>query len=420
MNRIVNIKKLFIMASVIMLFLVGGSAYAETNYSVEMALKSNSTLKVGETVTVNANLKNIIADNGIDVIVAELEYDKNIFENVEMISNNGWNITFASSTNMLTAVKKTKTTQPETVFTIKLKVKANNADMTTISLKNISVSGGIVKFGGTSDISVKNVSLTINKPVEKQQKNKVEEIKYSAEMALTGNTIIKNGEIVTINANLKSINAGKGIDTVVAKLEYDKNVFEKVEIKSNTGWNTSYGSNTNMISAIKNNKVTGPETVFTIVLKAKNTVDANSTTVALKNIVVSGGAVKFGGTGDIQVDSLSILLNKAKTEKNIQKQEIKNIENINTKTIENVETIANIEEIITLSEERIINKVNTINSDNINIVSNNEEAPVVKLLVDNNKNPEQEKQERIIIGTTAVSILSAGSYVLFIKPKFLI
>ena len=93
--------------------------------SVGMTLSSNSKLKAGDTVTVTMSLGNIDAGNGIDTITAELNYDKNVFETVEtsnLIASNSWTPTYASSTNMLTAVKNSKVTKGETVLTITSKV----------------------------------------------------------------------------------------------------------------------------------------------------------------------------------------------------------------------------------------------------------------------------------------------------------
>ena len=64
-----------------------------------------------------------------------------------------------------------------------------------------------------------------------------------------------------------------------------------------------------MITAVKNSKVTKGETVLTITLKVKSTLSVKSTTVTLKDIVVSGGRVQDGGTGDINVNNASVTIN---------------------------------------------------------------------------------------------------------------
>ena len=140
-----------------------------------MTLSSNSKLKAGDTVTVTMSLGNIDAGNGIDTITAELNYDKNVFETVEtsnLIASNSWTPTYASSTNMLTAVKNSKVTKGETVLTITLKVKSTlSVKSTTVTLKDIVVSGGRVQDGGTGDINVNNASVTINADSDAISKN---------------------------------------------------------------------------------------------------------------------------------------------------------------------------------------------------------------------------------------------------------
>ena len=158
-----------IMALIVVISTISSAA------SVGMTLSSNSKLKAGDTVTVTMNLGNIDAGNGIDTITAELNYDKNVFETVEtsnLIASNSWTPTYASSTNMLTAVKNSKVTKGETVLTITLKVKSTlSAKSTTVTLKDIVVSGGRVQDGGTGDINVNNASVTINADSDAISKN---------------------------------------------------------------------------------------------------------------------------------------------------------------------------------------------------------------------------------------------------------
>lgn len=143
----------------------------------------------------------------------------------------------------------------------------------------------------------------------------------SVAMSLTSNSKLKEGDTVTVNVNLTSINAGNGIDTITAALSYDTNVFETLSSSSFTGsndWTPSYAPSTNMLTILKNSKVKSPETVLTITLKVKSTISVDSTTIKLGNtekngnIVVSGGREVDGGTGDINVNSVSVTISKAK------------------------------------------------------------------------------------------------------------
>lgn len=158
-----------IMALIVVISTISNAA------SVGMTLSSNSKLKAGDTVTVTMSLGNIDAGNGIDTITAELNYDKNVFETVEtsnLIASNSWIPTYASSTNMLTVVKNSKVTKGENVLTITLKVKSTlSVKSTTVTLKDIVVSGGRVQDGGTGDINVNNASVTINADSDAISKN---------------------------------------------------------------------------------------------------------------------------------------------------------------------------------------------------------------------------------------------------------
>lgn len=168
-TKLKTLIKVSIMALIVVISTISNAA------SVGMTLSSNSKLKAGDTVTVTMSLGNIDAGNGIDTITAELNYDKNVFETVEtsnLIASNSWTPTYASSTNMLTAVKNSKVTKGETVLTITLKVKSTlSVKSTTVTLKDIVVSGGRVQDGGTGDINVNNASVTINADSDAISKN---------------------------------------------------------------------------------------------------------------------------------------------------------------------------------------------------------------------------------------------------------
>ena len=137
---------------------------------------------------------------------------------------------------------------------------------------------------------------------------------YSVGVLLNSNSKLKEGDTVTISLNLTSVNAGNGIDTITAAIEYDENVFEPIK-KSNfvsEEWSPSYSATSKMITLVKDSKVTAPETVATINLKVKSSISVESTTITLKEIIASGGRVADGGTGDITVNNAIVTLNKEK------------------------------------------------------------------------------------------------------------
>ena len=168
MKNNTKLKSIIAIALIMMIIALCTGVNAATNYSVGMSLTSNSKLNAGDTVTVNVNLASVNAGNGIDTITAELDYDTNVFEAIsssDFTASSGWKApSYAAASKMLTVQKDSKAKAAETVFTISLKVKNPvNVDSTTISLKDITASGGRVSDGGTGDITVNNASVTISK-----------------------------------------------------------------------------------------------------------------------------------------------------------------------------------------------------------------------------------------------------------------
>lgn len=145
--------------------------------------------------------------------------------------------------------------------------------------------------------------------------NAADTTNYSVGMSLTSNSKLKAGDTVTVSINLTSINAGDGIDTITAKLNYDKNVLEQITVSNfsaNNAWTPSYAETTNMMTFQKNSKVKSAETVATISFKVKDTISVDSTTIKLEEIVASGGRVIDNGTGDITVKNATVTISKAK------------------------------------------------------------------------------------------------------------
>lgn len=145
---------------------------------------------------------------------------------------------------------------------------------------------------------------------------KAVDTKYTTEMSLTSDSKLKAGDTITIQVNLTNVNAGAGIDTITATIEYDSNIFEDIKSSNlivSNDWTPTYASAAKMLTLIKNDKVTSAETVLTIQFKVKDDINAESTIVALKDIIVSGGRIVDGGTGDIEVNDISVTINKETT-----------------------------------------------------------------------------------------------------------
>lgn len=166
-----------------------------------------------------------------------------------------------------------------------------------------------LKIKGVITLLIVFIILSVATSVFAQEQN------YSVGMALTSSSKLKEGDIVTVKVNLTTINAGNGIDTITAELNYDQDVFEALtstDITAGTDWTPSYANTTKMLTIQKNTKVTAAENVLTIKLKVKNVINTDSTTITLKDIVASGGRVVDGGTGDISVNNASVTISKDK------------------------------------------------------------------------------------------------------------
>ncbi len=166
---------------------------------------------------------------------------------------------------------------------------------------------------------------------------------YSVGMTLTSNSKLKAGDTVTVTVNLGTVDAGNGIDTITGELNYDKNVFETLassNFASSNEWTPTYAASTNMISLLKNTKVKAGETVLTITLKVKSSISVKSTTITLKDIVVSGGRVADGGTGDITVNNASVTINAESSSTNtVTPTNTTNTTNTKTNTIKKDNTV---------------------------------------------------------------------------------
>lgn len=134
---------------------------------------------------------------------------------------------------------------------------------------------------------------------------------YSVAMSLTSNSKLKEGDTITVKLNITSINAGDGIDTITATLDYDPDVFETItssNITAEDRWTPSYADSTKMLILQRNDKITEPKEIITIQLKVKSVINVNSTTIKLKEIIASGGRIVDGGTGDIKVNDATITI----------------------------------------------------------------------------------------------------------------
>lgn len=137
---------------------------------------------------------------------------------------------------------------------------------------------------------------------------------FSVSMELTSTSKLKAGDVVTVTLKISNVDAGEGIDAIVGALEYDKNVFEEVteeNFEDRNRWKVNiYSTQSQKFTVLKSSKVNTAGEVLAITLRAKDTVNVDSTTITIKDITASGGAVSDGGTGDIVISPASVTINK--------------------------------------------------------------------------------------------------------------
>lgn len=116
---------------------------------------------------------------------------------------------------------------------------------------------------------------------------------------------IEAGKTITINVSLCDIN--KNVDTVIATIEYDKDIFEEpVEDDFNPVNNWSYpiyNDENGMFLIEKTGGTTTNETIMSIALKVKENVTAKTTTVSLTDIEAAGLGIDLAlnKTSEIQI-----------------------------------------------------------------------------------------------------------------------
>ena len=73
--------------------------YAAGSFNVELK-PEQSEYTANSDAVVNVNLTNMQVGNGINSFGAELEYDTNNFEGVEVVGINGWNVDYNPETKI--------------------------------------------------------------------------------------------------------------------------------------------------------------------------------------------------------------------------------------------------------------------------------------------------------------------------------
>ena len=209
-------KKRISLLMALILFIACLSGVVNAANSMKMILTSDSKLVPGDTVVVDFKISEINAGDGIDAIVGTLDYNKNVFEEVtedNFEGQNRWSLgMYDTETQMFTLLKSSKINLPSDVLKITLRVKDSaSADSTTITVKDITTSGGIE----TGDIEVEDVTITIDKRVSNPEPevnetvNEVVNETVNEEVNNTQNEITGGNTNTNTNANKINTNTNK-------------------------------------------------------------------------------------------------------------------------------------------------------------------------------------------------------------------
>ena len=143
MKKILNIS--IILMIIIALINPIKTVMANEEKEANIYINGPEKIEAGSTITIDIGIKDLKKE--VDTIVATIEYDKDIFEEItedEMEPQNKWNYPIYNSKDSTFMIDRNgTTTDDEIVMQIKLNVKGdiNNLKNTTIKLKDIEIAG---------------------------------------------------------------------------------------------------------------------------------------------------------------------------------------------------------------------------------------------------------------------------------------
>lgn len=126
---------------------------------------------------------------------------------------------------------------------------------------------------------------------------------YKIELNSSNNTL-NEGDSIEINLSVKDINiqsGEKGIGAYEGKLEYNKEIFELIEIKGNENWDKPIENEGYFISVKSDGICTNEEQVLaTIVFKIKDNIKTSNEIVQIKDFKVSNAETGIS-TNDVKL-----------------------------------------------------------------------------------------------------------------------
>ena len=142
-------KRKIVIISFMIIMIIGMLNYSQAASFDFIANADKTEVKSGEEVTIELKVSNIdMGEKGINVIEGQLEYDNNFLENVTLISDNNWKLTYNNEEDKLKGKflldkMESGIKVEEKVGEIKVKVKdkAKNGE-TQIKIKGIKSNDG--------------------------------------------------------------------------------------------------------------------------------------------------------------------------------------------------------------------------------------------------------------------------------------
>lgn len=161
------------------------------------ASAQKEVFKPGEEVIVDMVIDNIDAGQyGINVVETSLDYDKNVFDTMEIVTNNNWNYdynddeTSSKFTKLLFTNISSGVTEKQSIGNIKFKLKSDLKDMETeIILKQVTSNDGreLMELGD-KPVKIKIVNEKPEPAPEVKPEEPVQEVKK--DIPQTGQTRI--------------------------------------------------------------------------------------------------------------------------------------------------------------------------------------------------------------------------------------
>lgn len=113
----------------------------------------------------------------------------------------------------------------------------------------------------------------------------------------SSNVKLKERENIEITLSIKDINiqsGEKGIGAYEGKLEYNKEVFELVEIQGNENWDSPIENEDKFISVKSDGICTNEQQVIaTIIFKVKDNIKSGNETIEIKDFTASNGEISI-------------------------------------------------------------------------------------------------------------------------------